>query len=274
MESWNARINVKTNARDRNEPLRISACPLLPHFRASWKKILTVSWFERRENEPKATKAIEEKEPAWWSWRCFFVLTKKKKARDGSTRRVSYSSSRNNRDEVESASDTHFQLTYAHTPASGITKENHLRWSAIFLHFVFLRCANGNQKCIVKIALERFLFFFRMQFIKLGDLKPQRDELSRFPTVIYQSHKGSELGLESRRSTMEESTWKGFLSFFVVRLRSPWKHAQFLSNCNFLKCFLNASLRLLCHAILIYWEDLESRTCGLLLSLRQHPNIT
>lgn len=161
-----------------------SSEPLLPHFQVVLfkSKILTVSlqWREKKTRWRKA-----EEEPAWWSWRCFVTKKKKKKARDGSTRRVSCNSllhcfsASKTQHEVESASDTHFHFTHTHSAAA--TKPSEMISN--------ISCAKVEEKVHCQDRTQRFSLFFSTQFIKIIS-KPQWDDLSTICCLsITQWHK-------------------------------------------------------------------------------------
>lgn len=171
--------------RDGNGPLRV---PLLPHFLSS--RILTVSSSERRtrarKEERRSSMVIlkmfscnedEEEESARW-----------KKHQDVCLTILFSFRTKKNRDEVESASDTHFPNSHkrflSRTP-SDMTSRN-------LLHIPM-------RTEIVLSRLHFLLCLFRVQFIKLN-LKPQRQSLERLETVIYQSHNDFKTGFSQKEN--------------------------------------------------------------------------
>lgn len=163
-----------------------------------------------------------------------FVMKKRKKARDGSTRRVScnslfhcFSVSKKKALKLK-VQVIHISKSLIHT---GSCNKNHLRWSAIFL------AQNVEEKVHCQDRTQRFSLFFSTQFIKLifeAAVKRSLDNL----TVVYQSHNGTKtrprLGLDNGKNNIQRGENEN-ASFFVVK--HPWQRMHNRTSATFLNAF-------------------------------------
>lgn len=227
-EFRNARTLFKTCASEWSKrTVENSIEPLLPHFClfSSREKILTVSLFIRS----KKMRRRNGEEAAWWSWRCFvttktkttmMMMKKNKKARDGSTRRVSYNSPFHCfffrfKNKEEKMMKLKVQVIHIFN-----SSHSHTLKSTSILKFPTKTIWDDQQKCFAqtwrKSALSRshskgFLFSNAIHQTRF-EATAAREK--RFQTVIYQSHNG--IKTRPRQWKNQHSKVKKFFCFFCV----------------------------------------------------------
>lgn len=162
----------------------------------------------------------------------------------------------------------HISSAHTHTHTrSGVTKENHLRWSAIFWFFFIAQMRTESALSRSHSNVFSFLSNAIHQTPRFEAAARRALEIPNCYLSITQR-----LGTGSRVETLDNGkiNMERFSFFFLSSVRSPWQHAQFLSNCNFLRCFLNASLA--GDFNLLGSKNLNEEHAGFYYLLRLHSN--